>query len=89
MKIEVEETIHKLLVSFVDDERLTLAQGERRSLSLWLSNTGTRPIKDVWMITGPEDEILLGVKDGPDISEICCLITFCTLTPESRHLGNL
>lgn len=79
MKTEVEETTHKLLVNFVDDERLTLAQGERRSLSLWLSNTGTRPIKDVWMIAGPEDEILLGVKDGPDIGEIYCSITFRNL----------
>jgi hypothetical protein len=65
----VDAAHHKLLVSFVDDERLTLAQGERRPMKLWISNTGTQPIKDVWMIAGPEDEVLLDTENVLDIGE--------------------
>ncbi|KAF9462100.1 ER-golgi trafficking TRAPP I complex 85 kDa subunit-domain-containing protein [Collybia nuda] len=73
-KVEVVEAVHKMLVSFVDDEHLTLIQGERRSIGLSLSNSGMRPINDVWIIAGPEDEILLDVDDKsaintPEISE--------------------
>ncbi|KAF5384925.1 hypothetical protein D9615_001402 [Tricholomella constricta] len=70
IKIEIEEVNHKLVVDFVDDDRLVLAQGERKQLKLWLSNTGTRPIKEVWMVAGPEDEIWLGPYEEFDDTSV-------------------
>ena len=64
IKVEVTETNHKLLVNFVDDQRLVLAQGESKPMRLWFSNTGTRPISEVWMVAGPEDEFWLNVDEG-------------------------
>ncbi|KAG6911541.1 hypothetical protein DXG01_011843 [Tephrocybe rancida] len=60
IKIDVEDVNHKLLVDFVDDEQLVLAQGERKELKLWLSNSGSRPIKELWMVAGPGDELWMG-----------------------------
>jgi len=55
--VAVEDASQKLLVSFVDDSRLVLLQGECQRMSLWLSNTGTRVVDEVWMVAAPEDEI--------------------------------
>ncbi|KAG6881835.1 hypothetical protein C0992_013366, partial [Termitomyces sp. T32_za158] len=65
-KVVVEDMNHKLLVDFVDDEQLVLAQGERKELNLWLFNAGDRPIREIWMVAGPEDEIWLGQDEGSD-----------------------
>jgi trafficking protein particle complex subunit 8 len=64
IKIEVEEERHRLLVNFVDDSPLALAQGETKSLTLWLCNAGTKPINEIWMVARPEDEIWLSTADG-------------------------
>ncbi|KAG6862433.1 hypothetical protein C0995_011873 [Termitomyces sp. Mi166 len=66
IKVEIEDIDHKLLVDFVDDEQLVLAQGERKELKFWFSNSGGRPIKEIWMIAGPEDEIWFGQDEGSD-----------------------
>jgi len=62
-KVVVEETSHKLLVNFVDDDRLVLAQGETKSMSLWFFNTGGKPINEIWMVSGPEDEVWAAVAE--------------------------
>jgi hypothetical protein len=61
--VVVEETNHKLLANFVDDARLTFAQGETKILPLWFSNSGTKPIHEIWIVCGPEDEIWVGVEE--------------------------
>ncbi|KAK0478294.1 ER-golgi trafficking TRAPP I complex 85 kDa subunit-domain-containing protein [Armillaria novae-zelandiae] len=66
IKIDVAEASHKLLANFVDDRRLVLGHGETRSLALWLSNTGTRPINEVWLVAGAEDEIWVGDDEHLD-----------------------
>ncbi|RDB28485.1 Transport protein particle subunit trs85-1 [Hypsizygus marmoreus] len=63
IKVQVEEVNHKLLVDFVDDERLVFAQGERKTMRLWFSNAGTRPIKELWLVAGQEDEIWMGADE--------------------------
>ena len=57
INVEIEEASQKLLASFVDDSRLVMVQGECKSMSLWLSNAGTRNVDEVWMVAGAEDEI--------------------------------
>lgn len=64
IKVEIEEASHKLLVDFVDDGRLVLAQGECKQMRLWLSNAGTGIIDEVWMVTGQEDEIWVDDDDS-------------------------
>jgi hypothetical protein len=61
--VEVAEVDHKLLVNFVEDRRLVLAQGESKPMMLWFSNAGTRPIGEVWMVAGSEDEIWLNIHE--------------------------
>lgn len=63
VKVVVEETSHKLLANFVDDDRLVLAQGETKSMSLWFSNTGAKPINEIWLVSGPEDEICVSAQE--------------------------
>jgi trafficking protein particle complex subunit 8 len=60
IKVEVEEASQKLVVNFVDDGPLILAQGECKQMALWFSNTGTSGIDEVWMIAAPEEEIWVG-----------------------------
>ncbi|KNZ75648.1 hypothetical protein J132_02422 [Termitomyces sp. J132] len=66
IKVEIEDSDQKLLVDFVGDEQLVLAQGERKELKLWLSNSGGRPIKEIWIAAGSEDEIWLGQDEDSD-----------------------
>lgn len=64
--VVVEEASHKLLANFVDDDQLVLAQGETKTMSLWFSNTGMRPVDELWLVCGPEDEICIGPEDSND-----------------------
>lgn len=66
IKVEVAEATHKLLVNFIDDQRLVLAQGENKPMRLWFSNMGTNPVREVWMVAGPEDEIWIGGDQESD-----------------------
>lgn len=63
MQVEVVPSDHKLIVDFVFDEQLVLLQGEIKFLKLWLTNSGTNPISEVWMVSGAEDEVWVGPED--------------------------
>lgn len=60
------QTHHKLLVDYVDDDQLVLTQGENKSLRLRLSNIGPRPIGEIWMVSGVDDDVYVGVNDVMD-----------------------
>lgn len=79
IKVDVVAASHKLLVNFVDDQRLVLAQGERKPMSLWFSNAGTRPIREVWIVSGPEDELWVDSSEKEKFSG--------RLLPISQFLG--
>jgi hypothetical protein len=64
MRVEVVASHHKLVASYVEDEQLVLIQGENKLMRLWLTNTGSRPIGEVWMVAGAEDEIWIGAADS-------------------------
>ena len=64
MQVEVVPSDHRLTVTYVEDERLVLLQGENRSTRLWLTNAGSKPISEVWMVAGADDEIWVGVGDA-------------------------
>ncbi len=51
IKVQVEDARQRLAVNFVDDDRLMLAHGECRVMHLWLSNLGTGPIDEVWLVS--------------------------------------
>ncbi|KAJ3516458.1 hypothetical protein NLJ89_g1109 [Agrocybe chaxingu] len=63
IQVEVVPSDHRLMVNFVDDGRLVLLQGENKTIRLWLTNAGSSPISEVWMVAGPDDEVLLGGED--------------------------
>lgn len=65
MKIEVEEAGQRLHAHFADDRHLNLAQGEYKHQCVWLTNSGTRPIRELWVVTEQEDGIWFdGNGDG-------------------------
>ncbi|KAH9486608.1 hypothetical protein JR316_0000673 [Psilocybe cubensis] len=68
MKTEIIPSEHRLFVTFVEDQRLVLLQGETKTIRLWLTNAGSKPISEVWMIAGADDEIWLGPNSGPENS---------------------
>lgn len=60
VRVEVVAADHKLIANYIEDEQLVLSQGENKLMRLWLTNAGSRPIGEVWMVAGAEDEIWVG-----------------------------
>lgn len=73
MRVEVIASYHKLAASYTEDEQLVLIQGENKSMRLLLTNAGSRPINEVWMVAGAEDEIWVGATDN-DIMQDCAYL---------------
>ncbi|KAF8913001.1 ER-golgi trafficking TRAPP I complex 85 kDa subunit-domain-containing protein [Gymnopilus junonius] len=76
MKVEVGPSDHRLLVNCIEGDRLVLLQGENKLIRLWLTNAGSKPIKEVWAVPGPDDDIWLGpehdrkdLAPGPELLE--------------------
>ncbi len=57
IRIDVEEAGQRLHAHFVDERHLNLAQGEYKHQHVWLTNSGTRSIKELWVVTNQEDEL--------------------------------
>ncbi|KAM5531871.1 hypothetical protein V8D89_014425 [Ganoderma adspersum] len=69
IKVEVEEAGQRLHAHFVDDRHLILAQGEYKHQRVWLTNSGTRPISELWLLSGQEDEVWVDMEsDNPEPS---------------------
>ncbi|KAI0686194.1 ER-golgi trafficking TRAPP I complex 85 kDa subunit-domain-containing protein [Earliella scabrosa] len=64
IKIEVEEAGQRLHAHFVDDRHLTLAQGKYKHQRVWLTNSETRSISELWLLTGEQDELWVDTDDG-------------------------
>lgn len=65
IKTEIEDASQRLLVNFVDDGQLVLAQGECHEMRLWLSNAGTENIGEIWLVDGADDEMWVVKPDLP------------------------
>ncbi|KAH9944035.1 ER-golgi trafficking TRAPP I complex 85 kDa subunit-domain-containing protein [Epithele typhae] len=68
IKVEVEEAGQRLYAHFVDDRHLVLAQGEYKRQSVWLTNSGTRPIRDLWVLAGEDDAVWIETNNEPSSS---------------------
>ena len=69
IKVEVEEAGQRLHAHFVDDRHLVLAQGEYKHQRVWLTNSGTHPVSELWLLAGEEDEIWVDIEgNNPDPS---------------------
>jgi trafficking protein particle complex subunit 8 len=64
IRVDVEDVPHRLLVDYVDDGPLYLAQGETRELQLRLANEGTSEISEMWMLAG--SDILVWIQSQHD-----------------------
>ncbi|KAJ7596891.1 ER-golgi trafficking TRAPP I complex 85 kDa subunit-domain-containing protein [Mycena floridula] len=67
LQVNITEASHRLVVSFADEQQLVLGQGETKLLRLWFTNSGTKAVKELWMIPGAEDQIWLHDKKDSDI----------------------
>lgn len=61
-KVDVSPGTNKLMPTFVEDGELVLKQGETRELKLWVLNSGSCPVEELWVVTGDEQEVWLGVE---------------------------
>ncbi|KAI1793952.1 ER-golgi trafficking TRAPP I complex 85 kDa subunit-domain-containing protein [Ganoderma leucocontextum] len=69
IKVEVEEAGQRLHAHFIDDRHLVLAQGEYKHQRIWLTNSGTHPISELWLLAGEEDELWVDMEsDNSDPS---------------------
>ena len=75
VRVDVVASCHKLVASYIEDGQLVLIQGENKSMRLLLSNAGSRPISEVWMMAGAEDEIWVGDPDN-DVIQNCAYLNF-------------
>ena len=75
MQVEVVASHHKLVASYIEDGQLVLMQGENKSMRLLLTNAGSRPISEVWMVAGAEDEIWVGATDN-DVMQDCAYLNW-------------
>lgn len=68
IKVDVEDAGRRLRANFVDDRHLILIEGEYKRLKLWMTNSGSKPIREIWMVPGREDELWLESDEGNDAS---------------------
>ena len=87
IQVEVVASHHKLVASYIEDEQLVLMQGENKSMRLWLTNAGSRPIGEVWMVAGAEDEIWIGAADSNVMQD--CAYELAIAYYDDLHLTNL
>ncbi|KAF8640579.1 hypothetical protein AX17_000241 [Amanita inopinata Kibby_2008] len=59
LKTEVAAADHRLLATFDQDEESAFLQGEYKCMRLSLTNIGTKPITEVWIVSDAEDHIWL------------------------------
>lgn len=57
------------MVNYIEGTPLVLFQGENKPLSFWLTNSGSKAIGEVWMVSGADDEIWVGVADDSENCE--------------------
>jgi hypothetical protein len=59
IRTDVEEASQELAVSFENHESLSLSEGERKPMKLWMTNAGCKTIGEIWLVGGPEDQMWL------------------------------
>ncbi|KAF8634497.1 hypothetical protein AX15_000933 [Amanita polypyramis BW_CC] len=86
-KVTVVEAEYRLKGSFREDDGILL-QGEYRDMQILLSNTGVRPISEIWIIMDSEDELWPGESQDDyrgDASETEVLHSTNSLSPDVVH----
>lgn len=68
INVDVEDAAQRLRANFVDDRHLILIEGEYKRLKLWMTNSGSKPIREIWMVPGREDELWLESDESNDSS---------------------
>ncbi|KAF9056514.1 ER-golgi trafficking TRAPP I complex 85 kDa subunit-domain-containing protein [Panaeolus papilionaceus] len=68
MRVDVLPSNHKLDVQFLGGDKMVFLQGETKQLPLILTNSGSNPIREAWLIVGPRDEIWIGKVDKDNLA---------------------
>lgn len=59
IRTDVEEASQELAISFENDGLLVLNEGEQLPMKFWMTNVGHKTIGEIWLVSGPEDQIWL------------------------------
>ncbi|PFH54797.1 hypothetical protein AMATHDRAFT_135105 [Amanita thiersii Skay4041] len=62
--IQVAEENIRLTAQFIEEGPLTVYQGEHRHMIISLSNTGKRPISELWVVHDANDELWFNVSQS-------------------------
>ncbi|TFK30788.1 hypothetical protein FA15DRAFT_662838 [Coprinopsis marcescibilis] len=65
LKVNIVKAVNKVSVAFVDDRELVFKQGEIFELQISITNTGDRPVGELWFLSGGEQEVWVGSEDAP------------------------
>lgn len=80
LKVAVVDLDYRLAVRFIEDE-LLLLQGEYKDVRVLLSNTGTKPITEIWIVADVADDVWLsGSQGGSDKGMQVLVRVQCALT---------
>lgn len=66
LKADVVDKTHKLSITFAEEERLSMVEGEVKRMVLHIVNEGLGNISEFWLVGGREDEIWVG--DNEELS---------------------
>jgi trafficking protein particle complex subunit 8 len=69
LKVDVAPSDNKLSAAFADECEIVLKHGEIREMSIHLTNTGTKPISEVWLVMGGEEELWVGREEESEARE--------------------
>ena len=92
LRVEIENSSLELDVSFEMDEPLRVLEGEYKRVKAWMSNAGSRTIGEVWVLAGPEDQIIFdsAVESVSRESPSCILLQIIAVfTLQSDDLSEL
>ncbi|KLO17070.1 hypothetical protein SCHPADRAFT_959188 [Schizopora paradoxa] len=59
MTVRVQDKTQRLEACFVEDDLQFAWEGELIKFSLRLENTGTTPLQEIWLVSGPDDHLWL------------------------------
>jgi trafficking protein particle complex subunit 8 len=68
LKVDVAEASNKLLIKFSNDDPLVLVEGEVKPLRLWFTNAGPKAVREVWVVTSPEDHLWIGTSLSNEVT---------------------
>lgn len=64
IKVDVEDSSLDLSATFHTEDPLVVLDGEYKRIKVWISNAGSKPIGEIWLLADRDDQISFDVPSG-------------------------